>query len=155
MNDCLYELYKYTRSQHHLDAAHVFDEETSSHRSRRGKTSSTAGTRTPNPQDHRRPDRYRRSAPRRPTFRRGRAVLGDGGREPHLRDGWNSQLEHFHEPGQLDSRRDNTNNETCNSYNMLKLSRELFKITADVKYADFYERGSSTRSCRPSTRRRG
>ena len=55
--------------------------------------------------------------------------------------GGNSQLEHFHEAGQLDSYRDNTNNETCNSYNMLKLSRELFKITTDIKYADFYERG--------------
>ena len=57
--------------------------------------------------------------------------------------GGNSQLEHFREPGQLDAHRDNTNNETCNSYNMMKLTRELFKVAPDVKYADFYGRGLS------------
>ncbi|WP_143822292.1 glycoside hydrolase family 127 protein [Mucilaginibacter pedocola] len=30
--------------------------------------------------------------------------------------------------------------ETCNSYNMLKLTRHLFEEGADVKYMDFYER---------------
>jgi DUF1680 family protein len=30
--------------------------------------------------------------------------------------------------------------ETCNSYNMLKLTRHLFEKGADVKYMDFYER---------------
>ncbi|HEU5075589.1 MAG TPA: beta-L-arabinofuranosidase domain-containing protein, partial [Polyangiaceae bacterium] len=54
--------------------------------------------------------------------------------------GGNSQLEHFHEPGALNAYRDNTNNETCNSYNMMKLTRDLFKVAPDVKYADFYER---------------
>ncbi|MBP8992741.1 MAG: glycoside hydrolase family 127 protein, partial [Bacteroidales bacterium] len=53
--------------------------------------------------------------------------------------GGNSEWEHFGEPGILDAERTNCNCETCNSYNMSKLSKELFKLTGDVKFADFYE----------------
>ena len=53
--------------------------------------------------------------------------------------GGNSEWEHFGEDNILDAERTNCNCETCNSYNMLKLSRELFKITHDSKYMDFYE----------------
>jgi len=53
--------------------------------------------------------------------------------------GGNSENEHFGMPGILDAERTNVNNETCNVYNMLKLTRELYKITKDKKYADFYE----------------
>lgn len=53
--------------------------------------------------------------------------------------GGNSDNEHFGPSDVLDAERTNVNNETCNVYNMLKLSRELFKITKDKKYADYYE----------------
>ncbi len=53
--------------------------------------------------------------------------------------GGNSEWEHFGEPRVLDGERSTFNCETCNTYNMLKLSRELFKLTLDKKYADFYE----------------
>lgn len=53
--------------------------------------------------------------------------------------GGNSEWEHFGEPKILDGERTNCNCETCNTYNMLKMSRELFKLTKDKKYADFYE----------------
>ncbi|TDN91731.1 beta-L-arabinofuranosidase domain-containing protein [Microbacterium sp. BK668] len=61
--------------------------------------------------------------------------------------GANSQSEHFHGPDSLHfdatQRGEATGNpqtaETCNEYNMLKLSRELFKISQDVKYANYYE----------------
>ena len=53
--------------------------------------------------------------------------------------GGNSEREHFGEDDILAKERTNCNCETCNSYNMLKLSRELFKITGDRKYMDFYE----------------
>ncbi|UOE44019.1 beta-L-arabinofuranosidase domain-containing protein [Agromyces larvae] len=60
--------------------------------------------------------------------------------------GANSQSEHFHGPDtlyQYATQMGEVGNpqtaETCNVYNMLKLSRELFKLTRDVKYADFYE----------------
>ena len=60
--------------------------------------------------------------------------------------GANSQSEHFHDPDSLHrfaTQMGGTGNpqtaETCNEYNMLKLSRELFKLTQEVKYADYYE----------------
>lgn len=42
--------------------------------------------------------------------------------------GGNSEWEHFGMDDILDKERTNCNCETCNSYNMLKLSRELYKI---------------------------
>ncbi|MCJ1695863.1 glycoside hydrolase family 127 protein [Rathayibacter caricis] len=63
-------------------------------------------------------------------------------------NGGNSESEHFHAPGTLyqyaTSGRttgygENSTSEGCNIYNMLKLSRALFQVTKDVKYADFYE----------------
>lgn len=53
--------------------------------------------------------------------------------------GGNSEWEHFGEPYILDAERTNCNCETCNTYNMLKMSRALFCITKNKKYADFYE----------------
>ncbi|TYP77444.1 beta-L-arabinofuranosidase domain-containing protein [Paenibacillus methanolicus] len=53
--------------------------------------------------------------------------------------GGNSENEHFGPADSLDAERTNVNNETCNVYNMLKLARELFKITKDPQYADYYE----------------
>ncbi|HZL05974.1 MAG TPA: beta-L-arabinofuranosidase domain-containing protein, partial [Coriobacteriia bacterium] len=58
--------------------------------------------------------------------------------------GSNSHSEHFHGPDTLYARAavqgDHAQtSETCNEYNMLKLSRELFRLTKDVKYADYYE----------------
>lgn len=60
--------------------------------------------------------------------------------------GSNSQAEHFHDPDGLYAmaaesgvRGNAETSETCNEYNMLKLARELFRVTREVKYADFYE----------------
>ncbi len=53
--------------------------------------------------------------------------------------GGNSEWEHFGRDGILDGERTNCNCETCNVYNMLKLSRALFTITGERKYADYYE----------------
>ena len=53
--------------------------------------------------------------------------------------GGNSENEHFGKDKILYAEETNVNNETCNTYNMLKLTRELFKITGDAKYADYYE----------------
>ncbi|HEY9575429.1 MAG TPA: beta-L-arabinofuranosidase domain-containing protein, partial [Lachnospiraceae bacterium] len=54
--------------------------------------------------------------------------------------GGNSEWEHFGEADVLDAERTACNAETCNTYNMLKLSKMLFSVTADSKYMDFYER---------------
>lgn len=53
--------------------------------------------------------------------------------------GGNSQDEHFGPPGQLANRLKNTTAETCNTYNMLRLTRHLFAVTGEPQYADFYE----------------
>lgn len=53
--------------------------------------------------------------------------------------GGNSDDEFFFEPDQLSKHISRLNTETCNTYNMLKLTRHLFTWTADVKYADYYE----------------
>ena len=53
--------------------------------------------------------------------------------------GGNSEWEHFGAPKILAAERTNCNCETCNTYNMLKLARGLFKVTGEKKYLDFYE----------------
>ena len=53
--------------------------------------------------------------------------------------GGNSEWEHFGRDDVLDAERTNANCETCNTYNMLKLSRMLFAVTKDKKYLDYYE----------------
>jgi DUF1680 family protein len=52
--------------------------------------------------------------------------------------GGNSEREHFGAPDQLPLGTQTA--ETCNTYNMLKLTRHLFCISPDVKYGDYYER---------------
>lgn len=53
--------------------------------------------------------------------------------------GGNSEWEHFGVDNVLDKERTNCNCETCNVYNMLKMTKLFFMITGDVKYADWYE----------------
>lgn len=48
--------------------------------------------------------------------------------------------EYFGEPDKLNDRLGEETSETCNVYNMLKLSRHLFKWEASAEAADFYER---------------
>lgn len=55
--------------------------------------------------------------------------------------GGNSVNEHFNPTGNFTKMiTDIAGPETCNSYNMLKLTRHLFEKGAEVKYMDFYER---------------
>lgn len=54
--------------------------------------------------------------------------------------GGTSDDEHWGFADKLASTLSQTDEETCTTYNMLKLTRELFCWTADPKYADFYER---------------
>jgi hypothetical protein len=54
--------------------------------------------------------------------------------------GGNSDREFFYEPDQISKHISPATTESCNTYNMLKLTRHLFTWTADVKYADYYER---------------
>ena len=54
--------------------------------------------------------------------------------------GGNSENEHFGADDVLDAERTNVNNETCNTYNMLRFSRRLFAVTGKKKYLDYAER---------------
>ncbi len=139
MNDCLYELYSHTGKETHLSAAHSFDEMSLFEPLYNGEdilNGKHANTTIPK-------------------------IIGAlkrytvTGEEYYLEvaenfwdivvsshsyiTGGNSEWEHFGEPDILDAERTNCNCETCNTYNMLKLTRELFKITGDIKYADYYD----------------
>jgi uncharacterized protein len=55
--------------------------------------------------------------------------------------GGNSANEHFRTPpDMLASELTELSQETCNTYNMLKLTRQLFTWQAEPQYADYYER---------------
>lgn len=141
MNDCLYQLYSHTKSDKHLQAAHSFDEMTLFESLYNGDdVLNGKHANTTIPKIIGALNRY--------------IVLGES-EEYYLQvaenfweivvnnhtyiTGGNSEWEHFGEANVLDAERTNCNCETCNTYNMLKLSRELFKITGNRKYADYYE----------------
>ena len=141
MNDALYRLYSHTGSGEHLAAAHSFDEMTLFDKLYNGEDCLNGlHANTTIPKILGALQRYR--------------VLGEG-EEYYLQvaenfwqivvnnhtyiTGGNSEWEHFGQSGILNAERTNCNCETCNTYNMLKLSRELFKITGSRKYADYYE----------------
>lgn len=55
--------------------------------------------------------------------------------------GGNSRREHFPDTAScIDFINDVQGPETCNSYNMLKLTEDLFRVNPQAKYADYYER---------------
>ncbi|HSD47857.1 MAG TPA: glycoside hydrolase family 127 protein, partial [Pyrinomonadaceae bacterium] len=54
--------------------------------------------------------------------------------------GGHGKDEYFGPPDQLAERIDGRTNETCNVYNMLKMTRLLFALKPDIKYAEFEER---------------
>ncbi len=55
--------------------------------------------------------------------------------------GGNSVREHFNPPDDFSSMLESREGpETCNTYNMLRLTEWLFRTTGEARYADFYER---------------
>ena len=151
MNDCLYELYLITGKDGHAEAAHYFDETNLHEAVLKGGANVLNGkhANTTIPKFIGALKRY--------IALDGKTVGGekiDASRYLAYAEafwdmvithhsyitGGNSEWEHFGMDDVLDGERTNCNCETCNSYNMLKLSRELFKITSEKKYMDFYER---------------
>src|SRR5665213_379143 len=53
--------------------------------------------------------------------------------------GGNSDKELFFQPGKISEHLSAASGETCNTYNMRKLTRHLFTWNADEKYAEYYE----------------
>ena len=54
--------------------------------------------------------------------------------------GGNSEREHFGQPDHLEGRLSGETCETCNTYNMLKLTESLYRNDPRSEYVDFYER---------------
>lgn len=146
MNDCLYELYKcskedgYKDFEHFAIAAHAFDEEKLFEEVFSGKKNclNNRHANTTIPKFIGALNRYR--------------ALGEEKYLEYAKAFWellihhhtyitggNSESEFFGPDDVLDYQRSNSNCETCNTHNMLKFTRELFKITGEKKYADYYD----------------
>jgi len=54
--------------------------------------------------------------------------------------GGHGKNEYFGPPDKLNDFIDGRTAETCNVYNMIKMSRTLFSVKPDIRYADFHER---------------
>ncbi len=54
--------------------------------------------------------------------------------------GGHGKDEYFGEPDKLSDRVDGRTAETCNVYNMLKMTRRLFALKPDIQFAEFHER---------------
>ena len=54
--------------------------------------------------------------------------------------GGHGKDEYFREPDKLSNIIDGRTAETCNVYNMLKMTRQLFALRPDIEYAEFHER---------------
>lgn len=150
MNDCLYELYKYAKADGYAnaddfkDAAHMFDEIALFDKVLAGEPNVLNG---------------KHANCTIPKFmgalNRYRALKDEGNEDKYLQyaeafwtlikekhtyiTGGNSECEFFGADNVLDLERSHCNCETCNTHNMLKLTRELYRITGDKKYADYYE----------------
>lgn len=55
-------------------------------------------------------------------------------------NGGNTDSEYFFRPEEFSKHLSVHTTETCNTYNMLKLTRQLFTVNPDAEYADYYER---------------
>ncbi len=139
MNDVLYELYKHTKNNNHLSAAHSFDEMTLFESLYNGEdVLNGKHANTTIPKIIGALNRYRIMGEE--YYLQVAANFWDIVINNHTYiTGGNSEWEHFGESQVLDAERTNCNCETCNTYNMLKLSRELFKVTGNTKYSDYYE----------------
>ncbi len=162
MNDCLYELYKcakaagYAQADHFKQVAHTFDEEylfkeILTAPAVKGKDANILNNRHANTTI----PKFVGAVNRCLTLK----AEGDPATEAEEKQyleyckafwnlvtqhhtyitGGNSECEHFGKDDILDAERSNTNCETCNVHNMLKLTRALFMLTGERKYADYYE----------------
>lgn len=141
MNDCMYELYKITKNENHATAAHKFDEIKLFEQIHDGKDIlNNRHANTTIPKFLGALNRYLVYGEREVYYLEACREFWDMVTKNHSYvTGGNSEWEHFGEPDILDAERTEANCETCNTYNMLKMTRALFQITGEKKYADFYE----------------
>lgn len=150
MNDCLYDLYRITGEEKYAVAAHAFDEDAlfEQIRSDRANVLNNRHANTTIPKVIGALKRYEVLDGRKikgktvdaSDYLKTAEVFWQMVIDHHTYPtGGNSEWEHFGEDDILNQERTNCNCETCNVYNMLKLTNDLFMITGDKKYADYYE----------------
>ena len=142
MNDVMYDLYLQTGVIHHQVAAHIFDQTQLFEEVLRAKTGDNVlnnrHANTTIPKFMGALKRYVVTGEEK-YFEYAKAFWNLVSENHSYITGGNSEWEHFGEDNVLDEERTNCNCETCNAYNMLKMTKLLFTITGDVKYADWYE----------------
>ncbi|MCH5185872.1 MAG: glycoside hydrolase family 127 protein, partial [Oscillospiraceae bacterium] len=155
MNDALYELYKITRDPNHAKAAHMFDETALFDSIYRGEdvlANKHANTTIPKILGalnrvraiDETNGRLEKDAPDNERDREYYLTVVENFWDMVVNDhsyvtGGVGQDEHFRAAHTENAYRDNVNCETCAAYNMLKISRELYKLTGEKKYEDYYE----------------
>lgn len=148
MNDCLYELYSYSRNKHHLEAAQKFDEKALFLMAAKGEKNCLDGkhANTQIPKFIGAIKRYNVLKQLGEAKQEDEAYLVDAEKffemvvkRHSFVTGGISVMEHFRKDYHLDEIRTQTNCESCCAHNMLKLAKELFKATRKKEYADYYE----------------
>ncbi len=141
MNDCLYELFLVTKNKKYIEVAHRFDELTLFETIYQGKDILNGlHANTTIPKIIGALKRYIVMGESEVYYLQVARNCWDMVVQHHTYiTGGNSEWEHFGEPNVLDAERTACNCETCNTYNMLKLTKLLFQITKEKKYADYYE----------------
>lgn len=142
MNDVMYELYAVTGDSRYAKAAHAFDEEPLMKDILTNRENVLTGrhANTTIPKIIGMLRRYQLCEGADGEYLSVAKVFWDNVMLHHTyHTGGNSEWEHFRADDSLDKNRTNCNCETCNVYNMLKLTRELFKVTGEAKYAEYLE----------------
>lgn len=161
MNDCMYDLYFFSGDPNHLEAAHQFDEDRVKVNNKGEVTDRelletvlTGNENTLNGKHANTTIPKFVGALKRYTVlkARGEATEEDDKYLKYAEKFWDvavdnysyitggvSVMEHFRQAGKLDATRTKTNCESCCAHNMLKLSRELYQVTGEKKYSDYYE----------------
>lgn len=142
MNDCLYEVFRITGNPLHAQAAHRFDEmPLFEAMAQRRDILDGLHANTTIPKILGGLKRYEVLGRKEVFYLEMAKNFWDLVIEHHTYlTGGNSEWEHFGRPDILDAERTACNCETCNTYNMLKLSALLFQLTGEKKYADYDER---------------